>query len=236
MTVSSDRINKLLHLIGGSSYLEVGVQEGKTFHQVDATTKVAVDPKFLFDVHKAREGNSACAYHEVTSDRYFQGLSGSDSFDLIFLDGLHRYEQTYRDFCNATHALSGLKSIIIVDDTFPTDVFSSHRDNAMALKHRSEYGNAGPGWHGDVYKSMLLIAAFHPMYEYFTITGKGQKSQTVLWRAPDSSRLHAPRSSEFDAFISNIALFDYLWLLDNIHVLNPVQTFADGLALIALPD
>ena len=94
MTVSSDRINKLLHLIGGSSYLEVGVQEGKTFHQVDATTKVAVDPKFLFDVHKAREGNSACAYHEVTSDRYFQGLSGSDSFDLIFLDGLHRYEQT----------------------------------------------------------------------------------------------------------------------------------------------
>jgi hypothetical protein len=58
----------------------------------------------------------------------------------------------------------------------------------------------------------------------------------VLWRAPDSSRLHAPRSSEFDAFISNIAFFDYLWLLDNIHVLNPVQTFADGLALIALPD
>jgi len=83
---------------------------------------------------------------------------------------------------------------------------------------------------------MLLIAVFHPMYDYFTITGKGQKSQTVLWRTPESSRLHAPQCSELDAFVNNITHFDYLWLLDNIHVLNPVQTFADGLALIALPD
>jgi len=233
MTVSSDRINKLLGLTGGSSYLEVGVQEGKTFHQVEATRKVAVDPRFIFDVNQSRRDNPSCTYHEVTSDKYFQELRGSDSFDLIFLDGLHQHEQTYRDFCNAAHSLSSHKSIIIVDDTFPTDVFSSHRDNSMALKYRSEYGNAGPGWHGDVYKTMLLIAAFHPMYDYFTITGKGQKSQTVLWRATNGSRLHAPQCSMFDTLAANVGLFDYLSLLDNIHALNPVKNFADGLDLIS---
>jgi hypothetical protein len=232
MTISSERINKLLRNIEGSSYLEVGVQVGKTFHKVHADHKVAVDPKFLFDVDQSREIYPHCIYHEVTSDQYFSENMRSARYDLIFLDGLHVHNQTYRDFCNAIECLSGKQSIIVIDDTFPNDVFSSHPDNQKALLHRKAFGTAANGWHGDVYKTILYIAAFHPSFDYFTITGVNQKSQTILWRPQVGIRKHAVKCDKYQDIVQNIYAADYLWLLDNINILNPVKSFEDGLRLM----
>lgn len=71
MTISSARIKKRLRNLEGSSYLEVGVQAGKTFHKVEADDKVAVHPKFLFYVDQSRENYLHCIHHEVTSNQYF---------------------------------------------------------------------------------------------------------------------------------------------------------------------
>jgi|688.fasta_scaffold01069_8 hypothetical protein len=232
MTVSSERINKLLQHIDGASYLEVGVQEGKTFHKVRADQKVAVDPDFLFDVDQSRVNFPHCHYFEVTSDDYFLQNIRTASYDLIFLDGLHVHNQTYRDFCNAIECLENDKSIIIIDDTFPIDVFSAHTDNRKALLHRKAYGTAANGWHGDVYKTMLYIAAFHPSFDYFTITGTNQKSQTILWRPKSGIRKNKDMCIQFQDIVQNIHAADYLWLLDNINVLNPVSTFEDGFKLL----
>ena len=42
-----------------------------TFHNVRAAEKVAVDPRFVFDLEAARAENREARYHEVTSDHYF---------------------------------------------------------------------------------------------------------------------------------------------------------------------
>ena len=65
-------IQGFLHLFGDPRYLEIGVAAGVTFHAVRAGRKVAVDPKFRFDVNEALGvQQSHASYHEMTSDAYF---------------------------------------------------------------------------------------------------------------------------------------------------------------------
>ena len=46
-------------------------------------------------------------------------LFADHSLDLVYLDGLHTFEQTYRDLCNTLmHAHPA--TVILVDDTVPT--------------------------------------------------------------------------------------------------------------------
>ncbi|HET7247078.1 MAG TPA: class I SAM-dependent methyltransferase [Streptosporangiaceae bacterium] len=40
-------------------------------------------------------------FAEMTSDEFFAGLPTGKTYDLIFIDGLHTFEQAYRDLCNA---------------------------------------------------------------------------------------------------------------------------------------
>jgi hypothetical protein len=57
------RINRLAKLIDAQSYLEIGVASGETFFRVDCPRKVAVDPRFQFDVHlRANAGGQGKAW------------------------------------------------------------------------------------------------------------------------------------------------------------------------------
>ena len=98
----------LLALFEAPAYLEVGVDKGETFHGLRAGSKIAVDPTFSFDVDAARQqaDNQNCRYFNVTSDQFFQTEAPVHRFDVIYIDGLHTFEQTLRDFLNATVALN----------------------------------------------------------------------------------------------------------------------------------
>lgn len=122
LTPSARRINKLAAEVHARTYLEVGVQKGKTFFDVAIPQRIAVDPRFLFDAQEfVKEGLS---FQETTSDDYFSHLPSAEKFDIIFLDGLHTFEQTYRDLCNSLLHVHD-RTLIMIDDTKPTDVFSA---------------------------------------------------------------------------------------------------------------
>ena len=70
----ADVIQGLLSLYRNARYLEVGVAQGRTFHMVTAARKVAVDPKFRFNVAEAESSRPEASYHEVPSDSYFGGI------------------------------------------------------------------------------------------------------------------------------------------------------------------
>ncbi|HET6197695.1 MAG TPA: hypothetical protein VFE12_18170, partial [Acetobacteraceae bacterium] len=100
MLSRSDVISRFLELFDNPTYLEIGVNKGETFHSLGNCQKIGVDPAFLFDVN-AYQGNPDIGLYQISSDEFFGRLpAGKGRFDVIYLDGLHTFEQTLRDFLN----------------------------------------------------------------------------------------------------------------------------------------
>lgn len=175
-------MRQLCNLYPDARYLEIGVWRGTTFDKVPAASKVAVDPAFKMDPPAAERDEPGTAYHEVTSDEYFAGLVGRDEqFDVIFLDGLHVYEQTLRDLMNALDHLQP-NGVIVVDDTHPPTHLSSLPDRDHYSAVRSYIGETDKRWMGDIFKLVWFVETFCPHLTYRTIADN--HGQTVLWRKP----------------------------------------------------
>ncbi len=181
-----DVIIRLLGLFEAPAYLEIGVNKGETFHRVTAARKVAVDPRFLFDAAAAAErGHAGTEYHEVASDVFFSGQSGRvGRFDVIFLDGLHTFEQTLRDLLNATAVLKP-GGLIVIDDVLPNSFDASLPDYGQVERLRAAAPAIGTGWTsdgswmGDVFKLVFFIESFMQRYAFATVAEN--HGQTILW-------------------------------------------------------
>lgn len=169
-----------IDLSSNCSYLEVGVNEGLTFHQIKASKKVAVDPKFLFDTSREKDSTQTVQYFEVTSDRYFSQVSRQDKFNVIYLDGLHTAEQTLRDLLNAAELLSD-RGVIIIDDVKPTSYAASLNSITGSVDLKNALHDPDQSWMGDVYKLAWFINAFMQQWTYYTIADN--HGQIVLWRS-----------------------------------------------------
>lgn len=209
-------------------YLEIGVETGETFFQISSTHKTAVDPNFLFDPDSMVDSDdTASEYFQETSDEFFRNLATLSKYDLVFLDGLHTWEQTYRDFCNAL-LITHDRSIILLDDIFPCDVFSCSRDQVEAVMMR-QFMTSVPSnaWHGDTYKIIPLIRTFHPLLSYCTIITDGNP-QALVWRSPQPA-IAQPVLPDVGGL--NMPALDYLWFLRHQESYN-LMNEQDALALV----
>ena len=179
-------LRRLTALYPDARYLEVGVSRAVTFHRVPATSKVAVDPVFDFDVEARRAENAGAEYHEVTSDAYFATVvEPGREFDVIYLDGLHVLEQTLRDLMNAVHHLAP-NGVIVIDDTRPPTYLASLPDRQNYFTVRSWLGvDDQKAWMGDIYRLVYFIETFCPHLSYRTIGDN--HGQTVVWRTRRAS-------------------------------------------------
>ncbi|WP_198369862.1 class I SAM-dependent methyltransferase [Roseomonas rosulenta] len=200
-THTTRRVNALAARIGARRYLEIGVQRGHTFRTVEIAERVGVDPRFLFDTEAVADATTTL--HAMTSDRFFAEAAGTKPFDIVFIDGLHVFEQVVRDLTN-TLAWTGWHSAILIDDVMPTDVYSSIPVQRDALRFRREAGGRGGQWHGDVFKIAFLIHDFFPSLDYRTIVGT-DNAQTLAWRAAGPMRKPIFNSLER---ISRLTWFD----------------------------
>lgn len=82
----------LVSMRGGlkCKYLEIGCQINNLFNAVASMNKTGVDP--------AKGGT-----HRMTSDEFFE--SNSNKYDVVFIDGLHEYQQVRRDALNSLEAI-----------------------------------------------------------------------------------------------------------------------------------
>ena len=98
-------VNALLTATQGTTYLEIGVETGKSFLFTRAQKKIAVDPAFQQPIRTIRRfdelvGVQRRRYHEVPSDKFFADYESAYrgiEIDVAFIDGLHTHEQTMRD-------------------------------------------------------------------------------------------------------------------------------------------
>ena len=85
--MSSVIINNISN-IESYSYLELGIFDNVNFNNIKCKNKFSVD----------MNGN---AMFTGTTDEYFDQLSATERFDIIFIDANHDYEYVIRDFNNA---------------------------------------------------------------------------------------------------------------------------------------
>lgn len=71
--------------------MEIGCFEDETFNKINIDKKVGVDP--------ISGGNV-----RLTSDNFFK--INKDRFDIIFIDGLHAFEQVKKDITNSLNILN----------------------------------------------------------------------------------------------------------------------------------
>lgn len=99
-------INKLIEKNNYKSYLEIGLDDGKTFNSIHIPNKVSVDPCLGRYAH-------AKPTHKMTSDEFFK--FNDKNFDIIFIDGLHESKQVYNDIINSLNVLNEGGSIVCHD-------------------------------------------------------------------------------------------------------------------------
>lgn len=114
------------------SYLEIGCQGNLCFDAVPMMDKIGVDPK---------SGGT----HKEYSDDFFK--KNAKYFDVIFIDGLHVYDQVRRDVVNSIKFLKP-GGWIAIHDMLPNDAISEHVPNI----------SPGP-WSGDVWKVAFELAS-----------------------------------------------------------------------------
>lgn len=184
--VSRNRVvQAVLNLFDAPDYLEIGVNKGMTFNALKAATKVAVDPKFLFDFETVRKEVPGTSFYETTSDDYFGNhVTRETAFDVIYLDGLHTAEQTIRDLVNA---ISFLKpgGVIIIDDVFPCSYLASLPNRRETRLIRQSTGDTTGAWMGDVYRLVFFVETFCQQFSYCTVNNN--HGQLVMWREPRAS-------------------------------------------------
>lgn len=125
----TDIINHLIELHGYKSYLEIGVYDGTNFEDVKAIKKVGVDPD---------KKTKATVFK--TSDQFFD--ENIETFDIIFIDGLHHCEQVIRDVNNSLDFLNE-GGTIVMHDCNPTTKKMQHVPRVQGE------------WTGDVWRAFL---------------------------------------------------------------------------------
>ena len=79
-------IQKIINQQKYKTYLEIGCDNDENFSKIIIDKKTGIDPL---------KGGTL----RMTSDKFFE--KNNKNFDLIFLDGLHTYEQTIKDIDNS---------------------------------------------------------------------------------------------------------------------------------------
>lgn len=181
------------------TYLEIGLNRGRTFDSIIATRKVGVDPRFGFQV---RTLSSNMEVHKLPSDVFFENYRGGH-FDLVFIDGLHSYEQVHRDFLNSL-AILNPGGVIVIDDTVPLNDISALPDMVRAQRSYRASGQNGGPWFGDVYRVIPDIAGVAGL-DYATVKVNGH-GMTMVWRLRDVSRQPAEASNHDPNLLSRPAV------------------------------
>lgn len=187
----SNLINFLITLYGYKSYLEIGVNDGANFERVNCSFKVGVDPEDRYDK----------ITHNITSDEFF--AINKDTFDIIFIDGLHVSEQVIVDIKNSLDILNPLGTIVM-HDCLPAN------EIVQLPERQSDH------WNGDVWKAFAHYRS-DPNLTMFTVLadqglGVIKKGKQVPYEIPENLDFNFYSKNKID-LMSIFGVFESLNLL-----------------------
>lgn len=184
-------IQSLINKVGAKKYLEIGMGPGKNFAGITCDHKVCVDPTPTVPVT-----------FSLTSDTFF--VQNKDTYDVIFIDGLHWSEQVYKDIVNSLNVLND-GGYIICHDMNPHSEFIQRYPQAIP---ESE-------WTGDCWKAWVKLRSERDDLNMLVVDtdygcgiiskGKQKKikiSGDLTWELLDSNRKELLNLISVDGFKS----------------------------------
>jgi hypothetical protein len=203
-------IQKLIKKKKAKTYLEIGVNNGRCFLRIKAKNKLAVDPTIKISQGRKLKHcitnpcNINNQYFERTSDDFFSAsipFFKSNKPGIVFVDGLHTYEQALKDVLNSLeHLQEG--GIILMHDCNPLSAAA-----AYPTEYITEAANA-PGyshtWNGDVWKTIVHIRSMHQDLNVFVldcdhgigVVTRGKADQTLSY---SKSQIEAMQYSHLES-------------------------------------
>ena len=169
-----DIIKYIIKKYNIKSYLEIGCDQNQVFSNVDVNRKIGVDP--------VKGGNI-----RTTSDIFFK--KNKETFDLIFIDGLHRYHQVKKDIINSLKFLND-NGIILIHDCMPFTFYDQACPRAQSK------------WNGDVWKA---IVEFRTYKDIFTCVGGFDTGIGLIIKKNNLKMLDLKRNENF----KNLKYKDY---------------------------
>ena len=122
-------VQEIINIKKFDSYLEIGTFNDELFSFIKCKKKIGIDP-------------FSGGTHRMTSDEYFKKFK--DKFDLIFIDGLHHYNQVEKDIYNSLKILND-NGILLMHDCLPQSL------SAQAIPRTETV------WNGDVWKVFVKM-------------------------------------------------------------------------------
>jgi len=135
-------INSLISKYNYKSYLEIGVGQLNNFLSIKVDLKHGIDP------------NVGTTFR-MTSDEFFE-RNLPQKYDLIFVDGLHIFEQAHKDIINSLDILND-NGTIVVHDCNPLSEIVQRKERETDM------------WNGDVWKSILKLRVENPNISISTV-------------------------------------------------------------------
>jgi hypothetical protein len=139
----TDIIQYLIYNIKASKYLEIGISNRENFDKIVCDLKVGVDPEPL-----------SKATFCLPSDEFFK--TNTETFDVIFIDGLHHADQVYRDIVNSLEILNEGGAIVC------------HDMNPIKEEHQIVPFTNGL-WNGDCWKAFVQLRQERSDLEMYTV-------------------------------------------------------------------
>jgi len=190
-----DVIQRCIDARGARTYLEIGVSDGRCFAAVRAPRKVGVDPISAAPLVVEELKRPGVQYFARTSDAFFETDAPrvlADGVDVVFVDGLHTWEQAYRDCVNALRYLRP-GGIILVHDCLPRTegqaMVAGSIDEAATLA-RTRGIPWDWAWTGDTWKAIVALRQHPDLVAYVLECDRGVG---VIHRGPSEG---GPRLSE----------------------------------------
>jgi len=187
-----DVINYLLQGRHQATYLEIGVRRGDCFCEIRARRKFAVDP--VFQIKRWRywglKNILSASYFECTSDNFFNKRIDStqvSEFDVIFLDGLHTYEQSFKDVQNSLRYLKHNGWIVLHDCNPPNATAALPAESYKDALERFDLSPSKGAWNGEVWKTVVRLRSEEANLRIFVLDC--DEGLALIQRGTPESRL-----------------------------------------------
>jgi tetratricopeptide (TPR) repeat protein len=161
-----DWLKRLHQWLQPASYIEIGIGGGRSLALAGPKTcAIGIDPyqgtwKHLNYVCP----HGAATLFPLTSDSFFssqdlRNVINRETFDLAFIDGLHLFEQSLKDFINLER-YARKDSVILIHDCLPIVPLVAERERCTGF------------WTGDVWRIIPCLKTFRPDLTLVTIPTK----------------------------------------------------------------